>query len=96
MAEVNIYYDKQTNSWWINKDLDGFSFKNYINEHPVGLGSIEFNTNDESQIKDFYKIASPFIPDYIKKLNGITEEIEKNEFENAIQVSEEELKDLLT
>jgi hypothetical protein len=95
MADLNIYYHKQTNSWWINKEMDGFTFKNYVIENPVGLGRIEMNTNNKLEITDLYEIDSAFIPSHIKKLNGITEEIEENGLENAVKVSDKELKDLL-
>lgn len=95
MAFINIYYHKQTKSWWINKNLDGFSLRNYIDDNPVGLGTIESNTNDKSQIKSLFEIDSSFIPSHIKKLNGITEEITENGLENAIKVSKDQLEDLL-
>jgi len=95
MADVNIYYHKKTNSWWINKNIDGFTLKNYIADNPVGLGRIEMNTNDKSQVNDLYGISSVFISDYIKKLSGITEEIEENGLENAEKLTDEQLKELL-
>lgn len=95
MSEVNFYYHKQTNSWWTNSKLDGFSLKNYINENPVWLGTIVLDTNNKSDINNLNEVHSVFIPDYMKKLNGITEEIEKNGFKNATKVSEEELNEIL-
>ena len=94
MADVNIYYHKRTKSWWINKDLDGFTLRNYIIEYPIGLGILESDTNDKSQIKSLYEINSSFIPSYIKKLNGVTEEIEENGLENSIKVSKDQFEDL--
>jgi hypothetical protein len=95
MANINIYYHNQTNSWWINKDIDGFTLRNYIDENPVGLGTITMSTDNKEDIKDLYEISSSFIPSHIKTLSGITKEIEKNGLSNTIKVSDEELKELL-
>lgn len=95
MAEVNIYYHKQTNSWWTNSKLDGFFLRNYISENPVGLGTIEIDTINKFDIKNLHEIHSVIIPDYIKKINGITEEIVENGFKNAIKVSDEQLREIL-
>jgi hypothetical protein len=95
MAEINIYYQRQTNSWWADKEIDGFSFNNYIKKYPIGLGTLELDTNDKKQIDDLYEIHLAFIPDYIKKLNNITEEIQDNGFDNALKVTKQELDKLL-
>ncbi len=95
MADLNIYYHKQTRSWWTNVELDGFSLRNYIDNYPIGLGTIEQDTNDKTQIKNLYEIHSKFIPDHIKKLNGITEELEENGLENFIEVTDNQLENLL-
>jgi hypothetical protein len=95
MAELNIYYNKNDKTWWINKDFDGFTLRNYISENPIGLGTVEFKTNDKTKITDLYEVNQAFIPDYIKRLNGITEELEDNGLENAIKVTEQQLEGIL-
>ena len=95
MADVNIYYHKQTKSWWVDKNLDGFSLRKYIDENPIGLGTIELNTNEKLQINNLFEINSSFIPSHIKKLNGITEEIKESGLEKAMKVSKDQLEDLL-
>lgn len=95
MDKVNVFYNKQTNTWWIDKNFDGFTFRDFIKKNITGLGHVEFKTNDISKIKDLYQINSAFVPDYMKKMNGITEELEKNGLDNFIQISEEELDEIL-
>jgi len=96
MAEVNILYHKQTNSWWIDKNMDGFTFRNYMNEHNVGLGTIETNTNNKPDDHDLYEIESAFLPKWIKSLMDITEDIETNGFKNAVKVTDSQLSNLLS
>lgn len=95
MAEVNILYHKQTNTWWIDKNMDGFTFKKYMSEHNVGLGTIKTHTNNKPDDNNLYEIDSSFLPKWIKPFMGITEEIENNGFKNAIKVTDEQLKDFL-
>ena len=95
MAKINLYYHKQTDSWWVDSNIDGFTLRNYIKEHSFGLGTIEMNSDNRLNIDGLYFIDSVFIPDYIKKLYGITEEIKENGLENAIQISQDQLSKIL-
>ncbi len=97
MGKVNVLYHKQTNSWWVDKNLDGFTLRNYINENITGLGTIEMDTIDKMEIKDssLFEIESGFIPKHFKLLNGITEELEENGLNNTTKISNEQLKQLL-
>jgi hypothetical protein len=95
MAEVNIYYHKQTNSWWTDGKLNGIDLTNYIKENPIGLGTIELDTNNKTDIEDLNEICSMFIPEYLKGLNKISTEIEKNDLKNAQKVSKRKLKNIL-
>lgn len=68
MADLNIYYNKQTNTWWLNKEMDGFSLQKYIQENPVGLGTVEFTSKKDMEKTKLHRIESAFIPDYIKTI----------------------------
>lgn len=100
MAKVNIYYHKQTNSWWTNSELQGIEFSDYIKTYPVGLGTIETESTDKLFVgKGLNEVLIFFIPQNIRdmyfKLMGITKEIEENGFKNATKVTPRQLKKIL-
>lgn len=97
MAELNLYYNSQTNSWWTDKEIDGFTFRKYISENPIGLGTIEFNTDVsiEEQAKGFYKVYSNFVPEYLKQFYCMTKDINKNRLDKFTQVTDKELENFL-
>lgn len=97
MADVNLYYHKQTNSWWTNSTLDGIDLTNYIKENATGLGTVHMDTENKNDIKalNLNEVMSMFIPDWIKKFNGVSKDIEENGLKNAQKVSEKRLKKIL-
>lgn len=98
MADVNIYYHKQTDSWWTNSSRDGLELLEYIETNPIGLGTIECDTDDKNHLRkdNFYEILSMCIPSHLKMLNGITEDIKENGLKNATKIkSKRQLKKLL-
>ena len=54
------------------------------------MGTVEFTSK-----KDMEKTKSAFIPDYIKTITGITEEIKENGLKNFKKVTEDNLKEML-
>lgn len=95
MAKVNVFFHKETSSWWTDSELDGIKLVNYIANNPIGLGVIETLTNEKPIGDDIHEIHSMFIPDYIKQFNRISNDIEVNGLQNAQSVSKRQLKKML-
>lgn len=79
MEKLNIYYHKQTDSWWINQKISGFEVAQIIKTQAIGMGTIEYDTNDKNKVggDGLYEIESMYIPDYIKKFNDAVEKLDE-------------------
>ncbi len=75
--------------------MDGFSLQKYMQENPVGLGTVEFTSKKDMKKTKLHRIESAFIPDYIKTITCITEEIKENGLKNFKKVTEDNLKEML-
>lgn len=97
MADVNVYYHKQTNTWWTNSELDGIELTDYINNNMTGLGTVELDTNDKTQIgsSGIQEVHGIFIPNHIKTMSGISQTLEENGLDDSQKVNKRQIKRML-
>lgn len=77
MKALNVLYHLQTNTWWTNKKIDGFTLFRTIKEgkQEIYFGTLTFTTNNKKELLKLlnkndiclYEIDSIYIPNFIKK-----------------------------
>lgn len=74
MNKINVYYHKQTNTWWTDSNLSGIPLRKELKTNPSGLGTIEIDTLDKSLVSgnNLHEVEPMYIPNFFKMLNGLT------------------------